>query len=671
MVVKNKGFTLVELIVVITILAVLWSIAFISFQWYSASARDSARVADITNFRKWIEIYMAEAGEYPMPDSAVSTSWGGHIANYKGVVWALAKENSRISKVILDPVTSEKYEYSISGNKKEYEVKYNLEWPQEYALLSQAYAADFDSLRIIWNYNWVFARTDKNGFVAMPSLFSGETDVTIWTSAEFSLDNSKEKIAFTPTFLDSTSTETLITDLKTAYNSADPKVKETEKVVKILAMTASDEATQKEFEVDFLGSEPAETPAEISYSCTGSLVEANATITNNTGLTADVAYQKSDNSGDCYFVCKPGFKGGDCSTETFTKIVSWPFAYHTCGVTPAWSVKCWGYNNHGQLWDWTTSNRSTPVQVSGLTSWVEDITLWYYHTCALLITWGVKCWGHNSYGQLWDNSTTDRYTPVLISWLSSWVEGISLWYYHSCAMLDSWGIKCWGYNAHGELWDNSTTDRYTPVSVSWLSSWVEDISLWGFHSCSMLDSWGVKCWGRNYYGQLWDNSTTDRYTPVLISWLSSWVEDISLWYYHSCAMLDSWGIKCWGYNNHGQLWDNSTTNKYTPVSVSWLSSGVENISLWSYHSCTLLTSWGVKCWGYNTHGELWDNSTTDRYTPVSVLWLSSGVEDISLWYYHSCATLGTGEAKCWGYNGHGQLWDNSTTNRYTPVEVHY
>jgi len=250
--IKNRGFTLVELIVVITILAVLWSIAFISFQWYSASARDSSRVTDIINFRKWIEIYMAEAGEYPMPDSAVSTSWNGHIANYKGVVWALTKENSRISKVILDPVTSEKYEYSISWNKKEYEVKYNLEWPQEYALVSQTYAYDFGSLRVVWNYNWVFARTDKNGFVAMPSLFSGETDVTIWNSTDFVIDNSKDKISFTPTLLDSTSTETLIMDLKTAYNSADSKVKETEKVVKILAMTASDEATQKEFEVDFL-----------------------------------------------------------------------------------------------------------------------------------------------------------------------------------------------------------------------------------------------------------------------------------------------------------------------------------------------------------------------------------------------------------------------------------
>jgi len=53
---KPKAFTLVELIVVITILAILGTIAFINLQWYSISARDGKRLSDVNNIFKKISI---------------------------------------------------------------------------------------------------------------------------------------------------------------------------------------------------------------------------------------------------------------------------------------------------------------------------------------------------------------------------------------------------------------------------------------------------------------------------------------------------------------------------------------------------------------------------------------------------------------------------------------
>ena len=88
------------------------------------------------------------------------------------------------------------------------------------------------------------------------------------------------------------------------------------------------------------------------------------------------------------------------------------------------------------------------------------------------------------------------------------------------------------------------------------------------------------------------------------------------------------------------------------------------------YNCALLSTGAVKCWGYNGEGQIGDNSQTQRLTPVAVSGLSSGVTAISTGYYHACALLSTGAVKCWGQNTYGQLGDaTSGTNRLTPVSV--
>ena len=195
--------------------------------------------------------------------------------------------------------------------------------------------------------------------------------------------------------------------------------------------------------------------------------------------------------------------------------------YHTCALLSTGAVKCWGYNPHGQTGDGTTTTpRTTPVDVSGLSSGVTAISAFYYHTCALLSTGAVKCWGLNTFGQLGDNSQTTRLTPVDVSGLSSGVDAISAGVYHTCAVLSTGAVKCWGYNPYGQLGDNSQTNRLTPVAVSGLSSGVTAISAGYLHSCAFLSTGAVKCWGGNNFGQLGDNSQTTRLTPVAVSGIS-------------------------------------------------------------------------------------------------------------------------------------------------------
>lgn len=187
---------------------------------------------------------------------------------------------------------------------------------------------------------------------------------------------------------------------------------------------------------------------------------------------------------------------------------------HTCALTSSGGIKCWGLNIAGALGDGTTIQRLTPVDVSGLSSGTTAITVGRIHTCALTNAGGVKCWGHNFFNQLGDGTSTSSSTPVDVSNLSNGGTMITAGGDFTCALTTSGGIKCWGYNVYGQLGDGTARPRLTPVDVTGLSSGITAIEAGGLHTCALTSGGGVKCWGDNSYGQIGDGSTTPRLTPV-------------------------------------------------------------------------------------------------------------------------------------------------------------
>jgi alpha-tubulin suppressor-like RCC1 family protein len=242
--------------------------------------------------------------------------------------------------------------------------------------------------------------------------------------------------------------------------------------------------------------------------------------------------------------------------------------YHTCALTQVGAVFCWGQNIYGQLGDGTTTSSTIPVPVSGLSSGVTAIAAGGNHTCALTRTGGVMCWGGNATGALGDGTTTERTTPVPVSGLSSGVTAIAAGLGHTCARTQAGAALCWGLNAYAELGDGTTTTRLTPVPVSGLSSGVTAIEGGAVDSCAVTAAGGAGCWGYNAYVEVGDGTTTTRLTPVPVSGLSSGVTAIAGGGYHTCAIAQAGVVFCWGENSRGQLGDGTTTDHTTPAPVA-------------------------------------------------------------------------------------------------------
>lgn len=338
---------------------------------------------------------------------------------------------------------------------------------------------------------------------------------------------------------------------------------------------------------------------------------------------------------------------------------------HTCALISTGAVKCWGYNYYGDLGDGTTLTRVLPTAVRGLASGVTAIAAGADHTCAVTAARTVLCWGYNAFGQLGDGTTLDRHEPVAVSVAKlSNVIGLAAGSYHTCALIATGGVKCWGWNLSGQLGDGTISQRNTPGPVIGLKR-VVAIAAGGNHTCARNDTGGLTCWGDNGDGEIGDGTKANRLHPVLV--IRRGISAIAAGQYHTCAATAAGSIKCWGHNDHGQLGDGTTAGRLAPTMVA--ASGFGDLTAGWNHTCARTVAGGVQCWGNNLRGNLGNGTTTDRLVPVNVSGLSSGVAGLAAGQDHTCALTEVGGVKCWGWNVFGQLGDRSDTNKLTPINV--
>lgn len=257
---------------------------------------------------------------------------------------------------------------------------------------------------------------------------------------------------------------------------------------------------------------------------------------------------------------------------------------------------------------------------------------------------------------------------------------ISVGYYHTCGLTASGGVKCWGYNGSGALGDGTTTDSLIPVDV--VTSAVDPTPLTGVksissgieHTCALTELGKVYCWGYNYDGQLGNGESGDLANssfPVSVLNLTEGASSISLGSNHTCTLTSLGGVKCWGYNFFGQSGDGSVVDfNPVPVEVKGLTSGVKKLfATKAENSCALTSSGDLKCWGFNGDGQIGDGTRTDRREPVDVVTLTDKITSLSSGSGHMCALTVSGGVKCWGDNRSGQLGDGTIISSLVPVDV--
>lgn len=286
----------------------------------------------------------------------------------------------------------------------------------------------------------------------------------------------------------------------------------------------------------------------------------------------------------------------------------------------------------------------------------------YLHTCALVAGGGVRCWGANDRGQLGDGTTTDSSIPVEVA-LPAAASAVATGYAHSCAVV-SGGVWCWGDNTTGEIGDGTNTNRASPVQVPGIAGATavagggdSPPTPYG-HTCAVLSGGEVRCWGYNQYGQLGNGtSTMQELTPVPVAGLTG-ATMVATGGRHTCALAGGF-LYCWGANDLGQLGRTGATPSPGAVAVS----GPTFVVTGTSHSCAA-TSSGLFCWGLNLSGQV-DPATAalPQYPTPHQVGLGGGFLPVSAaaGRAHTCALEPPTNLKCFGANNAGQL--TGSTNK--------
>jgi alpha-tubulin suppressor-like RCC1 family protein len=344
-------------------------------------------------------------------------------------------------------------------------------------------------------------------------------------------------------------------------------------------------------------------------------------------------------------------------------------------------------------------------------------TLGANFACARLADGQVKCWGENNQGQLGLGDTVARGATAasLGNNLPTVPLGAGRSVYagagnvleagtaHVCAVLDNRRVKCWGNGLDGRLGQGATTPLGNTLATTGDSLPYVDLgaglltmqlSSGSAHTCALLSTKQIKCWGRNNNGCLGLGDTQahgDVATemganlPFVDLGAGQTVVSVGAGVNHTCALLTGGTVKCWGLGQvlgYGTINDRGSAAGQMGASLPTIDLGTgltaKTLSVGGNHTCAVLSNNQVKCWGYNIVGQLGLGDTNDRgdtanemgdNLPIIPLGAGRTAKAVVAGSLSTCVLLDTNQIKCWGINDSGQLGLGDAQNRDTPSEL--
>ncbi len=155
---------------------------------------------------------------------------------------------------------------------------------------------------------------------------------------------------------------------------------------------------------------------------------------------------------------------------------------HSCGIEVDGLVSCWGSNSSGQLGNGTTNPSSVPVKVNNITN-ADQVVAGFSHNCALAGS-TLWCWGGNGDGQIGDGSNTQRTAPVSIAAPTGSWGAVAAGRDHTCGIVLTGAVYCWGDGSEGQVGHGGTGDRNAPSLVNSIGN-VDSICGGERHTCAV------------------------------------------------------------------------------------------------------------------------------------------------------------------------------------------
>ncbi|HEX7479939.1 MAG TPA: hypothetical protein VF331_19205, partial [Polyangiales bacterium] len=377
----------------------------------------------------------------------------------------------------------------------------------------------------------------------------------------------------------------------------------------------------------------------------------------------------------------------------------------TCALLPSTTpaqgstVQCWGMNNylyqtqsgqttstttyHWQLLDDTSFDqpysavpRTLPIQS------IVDISNGGIHACALIGTGAqstVQCWGMagtwlgTPTGTTTGSGTDSHGTgSIALPGATRVAAGASM----TCALAQGI-VSCWGENSRGSLGVAATnvSSTSTPVQAAGISGTVVDLHAAANVACALTDAGGVYCWG---FGALNGDQGAQHVklssgvVPNDTVQLAMGADALEAYGNETlaCALRASGGVMCWG-------------GRWTPLALAGAGDGVAvsvpgtpaaitQIAVGNAHLCMLVKSGEVWCMGGHPEsgalGFIPASGVTEVTQPTKVPGIDDAIEVVA-GGFHTCVRRASGQVQCWGRNKNGELGDNTTSLRSSPVNV--